>query len=71
MGYKYKKGKPSFKKVIVTMEKDFEFPRIPEMADGIIRIPPRVRYGKNSAKGQREQINEQAQERGVDLNTKA
>lgn len=64
-------GKPSFKKVIVTMEDDFVFPPPPTVKDGAIKIPPRVSFGRNSARKQRKNINEQALERGIDLNTTA
>ena len=72
MGYKTKKGTPSYKKVIVTMENDFVFPDPPSVEkDGAIRIPHRVRPGKGSAKSIRGKINEQAKERGIALNTSA
>ena len=53
------------------MEQDFVFPEPPAVSDGAIRIPPRVRPGKGSARRVREKINEHASERGIALDTKA
>ena len=72
VGYKEKMGPPNYKKVIVTMDQDFVFPKPPSVEeDGCIRIPPRARPGRNSAKTIRAKINEQAKERGISLDTKA
>eukprot|EP00842_Homolaphlyctis_polyrhiza_P002842 jgi/Hompol1/3559/HPOL_003287-RA len=62
----------SYKKVIVSMEEDFVFPDQPDVKlSGGMRMPPRVSFGKSSAnRGTvRKQIEEQALERGVDLET--
>jgi ribosomal protein L23 len=62
---------PKYKKVIVTMDNDFLFPREPSVKeDGCVRIPPRVVYGKGSAKKVIRKIQEQALEREIPLDQK-
>ncbi|KAL2917961.1 mitochondrial 54S ribosomal protein YmL41 [Polyrhizophydium stewartii] len=58
----------AFKKVIVTMDSDFVFPEPPDVKNSnAMRLPPRVGFGHNAANRVRHLINEQALERGVDL----
>lgn len=64
-------GVPAFKKCIVTMKEDFMFPDEPSVKQGAIQLPPRVSFGRNSARRLRGKINKQAVEMGIDLNTKA
>jgi ribosomal protein L23 len=65
-------GVPKYKKAIVTMEEDFVFPEIPTVKDNnAIKLPPRISFGRNSVRRQRKKINNQAEEMGISLDTKA
>ncbi|KAI9004080.1 hypothetical protein BC832DRAFT_558495 [Gaertneriomyces semiglobifer] len=66
-----KRLEPKYKKVIVTMEEDFNFPPPPqwtaksgENADMAVKLPPRVLPGKGSANWQRHKL-EEGRKRGV------
>ncbi|TPX59257.1 hypothetical protein PhCBS80983_g02606 [Powellomyces hirtus] len=53
----------NYKKVIVTMEEDFNFPPVPEAklvtsGEGAIKLPPRASFGRNSANRIRHKIEE-------------
>jgi ribosomal protein L23 len=71
MGTKERGGTPQYKKVIITLSEDFKFPDVVDVKkDEAIRIPPRVSYGRNSAKKVKSKILEQAIERGTPLDQK-
>jgi ribosomal protein L23 len=56
----------SYKKVIVTMDQDFDFPPPPNVKDGAIRLPLITGRGKGSANKLKHKILKEARELGTE-----